>query len=189
MSTETAIAVATLQFRATQTSEAQAVQATSAMETAQVGATQTAFPLTATPWAAIVAEVLRSQQQADRRANWKAFVLNPLLLALLTLVVLVLLGLAVGTYRRLVPALEMRLRAATRRYRDGSRLLQVDGRIVECEPVDNLRAQPELHQRTPSQLPNVGSVHVEIVPSSDPPIDRWIAEAEQQLRMDWNREP
>ncbi len=178
--TETAIAQATVAYQATQTAVAQA-SATVAAATAQVVATQTAFPLTATPAAALVAEAVQAQQQADRRANWQAFVLNPVLLGLLALVIVVLLILAVSAYRRLIPAVEARLRAIPERHAGEGQLLLVDGKVVECELLEDQTLRPELRPQVHAQLPNAGSVNVEIVAPSEPPVDYWIAEAEQQL--------
>ena len=163
--TETAIAQATVAHQATLTAVAQA-SATVAAATAQVAATQTAFPLTATPAALLAAEEVRAQQQADRRANWQAFVLNPLLLGLLALVVLVLLGLMVSAYRRLVPAVEARLRALPERHAGEGQLLLVDGKVVECEPLEDQTLRPELRpqslraaaQRRECERGNRGSV-------------------------------
>jgi hypothetical protein len=154
-------------FNYTQTVHAQAMLDNRATYIAQANATLTAYPLTATPWAALQANVLRLQKEADQRAWWKQFVVTPLTVALLTLVVLLLIVGGVIAYWQLLPALELRLRTISGDYVRPPYLL--DGTIVDANP---------------SQLPLVsdGAPQVEIVSPSEPSVVNWITEAEQELR-------
>ena len=77
-------------LNATQTAQARAIFDVQATYTAQANATQAAYSLTATPWAAIQADILRTQNEAERRAWWGEFVVTPLKVILITLVVLLL---------------------------------------------------------------------------------------------------
>lgn len=60
------------------TAQAQAMLDVQASHTAQANATQTAYSLTATPLAAIQADILRTRNEAGRRALWGEFVVTPL---------------------------------------------------------------------------------------------------------------
>ena len=155
-------------FNVTQTAQAQAMLDVQATHTAQAHATQTAYSLTATPFAALQADIVRTRNEAERRALWGEFVVTPLKVILSTLVVLLLIVGGVIAYRRLMPLLELRLRTI---WRDNdSPLLLVDGMIVD----------PDL----PHRLPSDETPHVEIVGPSEPSVTNWITEAEQKLRTD-----
>ena len=101
-------------LNATQTAQAGLIFDVQATYTAQAYATQAAYSLTATPWAAIQAGILRTQTEADRRAWWGAFVVTPLIIILSTLAVLLLIVGGVMAYQRLIPVLELRLRTIAR---------------------------------------------------------------------------
>ena len=155
-------------LNATQTAQAQAILDVQATHTAQAHATQTAYSLTATPFAALQAHIVRTRNEAERRALWGEFVVTPLKVILLTLVVLLLIVGGVMAYRRLMPVLELRLRTI---WRDNdSPLLLVDGVLVDSDP--------------PHRLPSDETPHVEIVGPSEPSVTNWITEAEQKLRTD-----
>jgi hypothetical protein len=117
--TETAVAV-----------QAQAVQATQTANTAQ---TATAWPQTAIPLEATQQAVIAQTESAQRRAQWEQ-ILIPLqvtFFSLLGFVILILLVLGgVGAYRRLLPALEMRLRAFRRGPHDAP-LIFLDEWIID----------------------------------------------------------
>jgi hypothetical protein len=130
--------------------------------------------LTATPWAAIQAGI-------ERRAWWQEFVVSPLIVILFFLVVLLLIGGGVLAYRRLMPALELRLRTISRD-NDGD-LLLVDGNVVDPDPSHYRLTQQEWRLLEHPTLPT-DEPQVEIVSSSEPSITNWIIEAEQKLRSD-----
>jgi Tfp pilus assembly protein PilX len=157
----------------THTAQAQAILDIHAAQTAQANATQVAYSLTATPWAAIQAEIVRAQNEAERRALWGEFVVTPLKLILLTLVAILLIVGGVMAYRRLMPVLELRLRTISRH--NDSTMLLMDGMIVDPDP--------------PHRLPSDDTPHVEIVGPSEPSVVNWIAEAEQKLRSNGRIQP
>ena len=170
----------------TQTAQAQAILDVRVAETAQANATLTAYSLTATPWAAIQADILRTRNERERRAWWEEFVVNPLKAILFTLVVVLLIVGGVMAYRRLMPVLELRLRTISRG--SDSPLLLVDGMIVDPDPPHRrltrwVRRQPNL-----PQLPSDETPYVEIIAPSDPSVALWLAEAEEKLRRQWRRD-
>jgi glucan phosphoethanolaminetransferase (alkaline phosphatase superfamily) len=74
-------------FNVTQTS--QAILDVHAAHTAQqASATKVAYSLTATSFAALQADIVRTRNVAERRALWREFVVTPLKIILSTLVVL-----------------------------------------------------------------------------------------------------
>jgi len=162
----------------TQTAQAQVILYIHAAQTAQANATLTAYSLTATPWAAIQAAIVRTRKEAERQALWKEFVVTPLKVILSTVVVLLLIVGGVMAYRRLMPVLELRLRTITRRNGNDSPLLLMDGMIVDHDPSHRRLTQWVL------QLPSDKPVQVEIIGPFDPTVTHWITEAEQQLRTD-----
>ncbi len=151
----------------TKTAQAQAIIDVQATQAAQANATQTAYSLTATPWTAFQAEIVRTRNEAERRALWGEFVVTPLKVILITLVVLLLIVGGVIAYLRLIPVLELRLRTIARYNK--SPLLLMDGMIVETNP---------------PRLSSDGTPQVEIVDPSEPSITNWITEAEKELRSD-----
>jgi len=166
-------------LNATQTAQAQAILDVQATHTAQAHATQTAYSLTATPFAALQAHIVRTRNEAERRALWGEFVVTPLKVILLTLVVLLLIVGGVMAYRRLMPVLELRLRTI---WRDNdSPLLLVDGTIVDSDASHHRLTQQELTLLEHPALPGDEMPEVEIVGSSEPSITNWIIEAEQKL--------
>jgi hypothetical protein len=168
--------------RLSQIAQAQAMLNLQATQTAQTNATLTAYPLTATPWAAIQADILRKRNEAERRALWDEFVVTPLKVILLTLVVLLLIVGGVMAYRQLIPALELRLRTISRD--NDSPLLLVDGMFVDPDHSHQRLKQQELRLLEHSRLPSDETPNVEIIGPSEPSISNWITEAEQKLRSD-----
>ena len=166
----------------TQTAQAQAILDVQATHTAQANATATAYSLTATPFAAVQAEIIRTQNESERRALWEEFVVTPLKVILFTLVVLLLIVGGVMAYRRLMPVLELRLRTISRD--NGSPFILADGMIVDPEPPHHLFTQRELHLLKHPRPPSDNALQVEIIDSSEPSITNWITEAEQELRSD-----
>jgi hypothetical protein len=151
----------------TQTAQAQAVMDVQVTHVAQANATFAAYSLTATPWAAIQSEIVRTRNEANRRAVGK-FVVTPLKVILATLVVVLLIVGGVMAYRRLMPVLELGLRTIISR--DNDRPLLIDGTFVDTAP-------------TYHQLPSDQPVQIEIIDSSEPSVTNWITEAEEQLRF------
>ena len=166
----------------TQTAQAQTILDVQSTHTAQAEATLTAYSLTATPWAAIQADILRMRNERERRAWWEEYVVTPLKVILFTLVVVLLIVGGVVAFRRLMPVLELRLRTISRP--DDSPLLLVDGMIVDPVPPHRrltrwVRHQPNLPQRPSDEMPQV-----DIIAPSDPSVTNWITEAEWKLRAD-----
>ena len=166
----------------TQTAQAQAMLDVQATHTAQANATATAYSLTATPFAAVQADIVRTRNESERRALWGEFVVTPLKVILLTLAVLLLMVGGVMAYRRLMPVLELRLRTISRD--NDSPFLLVDGMIVDPDPPHRRLTQRELRLLKHSRPPIDNTVQVEIIDSSEPSITNWITEAEQKLRSD-----
>ncbi len=166
----------------TQTAQAQAMLDVQSTQTAQANATQTAYSLTATPWAAFQADIVRTRNVAERRALWGDYVVTPLKVILSTLVVLLLILGGMLAYRRLMPLLELRLRTI---WRDNDNpLTLVDGMIVDPDSQNRLSTQRGLGRLKLPRLPSDNAIQVEIIDSSEPSITNWITEAEQRLRSD-----
>jgi hypothetical protein len=167
----------------TQTAQVQALLDLQITHTAQAHATQTAFSLTATPFAAFQAEIVRAQNESDRRALWGEFVVTPLTLILITLVIVLLIVGGVLAYQRFMPVLELGLRTFISRD-DKNTMLLVDGTIVDADPLAPQLTQPELRLLNPAHLPSEDMPMVEIIGPSEPSVTNWIAEAEQKLRSE-----
>jgi hypothetical protein len=166
----------------TQTAQAQAMLDVQSTQTAQANATQTAYSLTATPWAAFQADIVRTRNVAERRALWGDYVVTPLKVILSTLVVLLLIVGGMLAYRRLMPVLELRLRTISRD--NDSPLLLVDGTFVDPDPQNRRLTQRGSRRLIHPRLPSDSAIQVEIIDSSEPSITNWITEAEQKLRSD-----
>lgn len=166
----------------TQTVQVQAMLDVQGTHTAQINATQAAYSLTATPWAALQAGIVQTRNESNRRSWWGEFVTTPLKVILITLVVLLFIVGAVMAYRRLMPVLDLRLRAI---WRDNdSPLLLVDGTIVDHDAPHRQATHWVLRQPEEPQFPSYEIPPVEIIDSSDPSIAPWITETEQKLRTD-----
>jgi hypothetical protein len=164
----------------TQTAQAQAILDVQSTRTAQANATLTAYSLTATPYAAIQADILRTRNESERRALWDEFVVTPLTLILFTLTALLLIVGGVLAYRRLMPALELRLRTFS--HDDDSSVFLVDGMIVDPDPRHRRLTPRGLRLLKQPRSPGEDTPQVEIIGPSEPSITNWIAEAEQKLR-------
>jgi hypothetical protein len=173
-------------FNITQTAQAQEVRDVQATNIAQANATRAAYSLTATPWAAIQAEIVRTRDEAERRALWGEFVITPLRVFLITVVVLLLILGGVVAYWRLMPLLELRLRTIISRAND-SPLLLIDGMIAD-PPYRQLPSSEPRQAYTP-RTSNDETPQVEIIGPSEPSIINWITEAEQKLRSDGKIRP
>jgi len=171
----------------TQAAQLQVMLNLQTTQTAQAYATQTSQSLTATPFAALQAEIVRSQNESDRRALWGEFVVTPLKVILITIVVVLLIVGGVFAFVRLVPALELRLRTIITRDNETPVLL-VDGMSIDPDPLHQQLAQEELRQLNPPSHPSDELPQVEIIGPDEPSVINWITEAEQQLRFEgWNQ--
>ena len=166
----------------TQTAQAQAILDVQATHMAQARATRAAYSLTATPQAALQAEIVRTRNESNRRAWWGEFVVTPLTVIFITLVVLLLIVGGVLAYRRLMPVLELRLRTISRD--NDSSLLLMDGMIVDPAPLHRRLMQRGLLLLKPPRLPSDEMPQVEIIDPSEPSVINWITEAEEKLRSD-----
>ncbi len=166
----------------TQTAQAQSVLDVQANQTAQMNATHAAYSLTATPWAAIQADMARTRNETERRAWREEFVDTSLKVALMALIVILLIVGGVLAYQRLMPLLELRLRTNSR-YNDRP-LLHVNGMIVDPDPPHHRVGLRQLRLLNHLRLSSDETPHVEIVDPSEPFIANWITEAEQKLRTD-----
>ena len=187
------IAVATAQSQAatatyaayvlnvTQTAQVQAIADARARGTAQAHATLTAYPLTATPDAAIQASIIRNRDASERRVLWQDSVVTPLRLLLSTLIVLLLIAGGILAYRRLMPVVEYRLRNP-RGNGNPIPLPLTEGTIVELRPHQYRLVQGELHPYGHPELAGDEMPQVEVIDPSEPLIINWITEAERKLR-------
>ena len=175
-------------FNVTQTAQAQAILDVQATHIALAKATQAAYSLTATPQAAIQADIVRTRNEAERRAWWGDFVVNPLKVILITLVIVLLIVGGVLAYRRLMPVLELRLRTIISRDNDNP-LLLVDGMIVDRAPPYRRLVQRGLRLLKQPRIPGDETPQVEIIGPSEPSVSNWIIEAEQKLRTDGRIQP
>ena len=110
----------------THTAEIEETKAAHATNTAYAIHTATAWPQTATPLAATQQVIIAQAEAAERRAHWEQILipLKVIFLSLLGFVILVLLVLGgVRAYRRLLPALELRLGTIPRGPHDAPLLL------------------------------------------------------------------
>jgi hypothetical protein len=182
-------------WSATALAQSQAATAThssyilSVTQTAQVQAnldvraTQAAaYSLTATPRAEMQANIARLHDEAEREAQWQAYIVNPIKVILLTLVILLLIAGGVMAYRRLMPVLELRLRTIV--HLNQTDLLMGDGRIIDITSLHQRLARQGMPLLEQPYTPNDHVVQVEIIDSSEAFIAHWITEAEQELRLD-----
>ena len=174
-------------FNVTQTAQAQAILDVHAAHTAQANATKVAYSLTATPHAAIQAEIVRARNEADRRALWGEFVVTPLTLILFTVAAILLIVGGVLAYQRLMPALELRLRTISRH--NDSDLYLLDEVIVDPAPPHRQLTPSGPRQADHPHFPGNEIPPVEIVGPSEPSVVNWIAEAEQKLRSTGRIQP
>lgn len=166
----------------TQTAQVQAMLEVQASQTAQANATRAAFSLTATPWAAVQADIAQTRNQAERLASREEFLTTAFRVALFTLVALSFVVGGAMAYRRFVPVLAFRMRTISRYNRRP--LVPADGRLVSPDPhhyrlIDRVR-----FPRRQPRLPSDDTPKVEIIDPSEPSVTNWIAEAEQKLRTD-----
>jgi hypothetical protein len=166
----------------TQTAQALAILDVQRTRSAQARDTLRSDSLTATPRAALQAEIVRTRNVSNRRAWWGEFVVTPLAVILIILVVVLLIVGGVLAYQRFMPVLELRLRTIWRE--DNSPLPLMDGMIVDPAPPHRQLLQRGLRLLKPPRLPNDHTVQVEIIDPSEPSVINWITEAEQKLRSD-----
>ena len=166
----------------TQTAQALVALDVQGTHTALTNATLAAYSLTATPWAAIQADIVRTRNDSQRRAWWGEFVTTPLIIILAIVLVLVLIVGGVLVYQRLMPVLELHLRTI---WRDHSNpLLLVSRKIVDPNAPHHRFTRWVLRQPNPPQVPSYETPQVEIIDPFESPVALWIEETEQKLRTD-----
>jgi cobalamin biosynthesis Mg chelatase CobN len=139
-----------------QTAQAQAILDTQSAQTAEANATQTAFSLTATPLAALQADIARAKIEADTAARWQAYVVTPVKIGLWILGSLLLILAAGMAFRWLTTVIDP---------------VSLPAPLLVLRPL----IKPRIKRDENSQ--------VEIVGPSEPSVINWIAEAEKQLRI------
>ena len=166
----------------TQTVQAQVALDVQGTHTALTNATLAAYSLTATPWAAIQADIVRTRNETQRRAWWGEFVTTPLIIILAIVLVLGLIVGGVIVYQRLMPVLELHLRTI---WRDNSNpLVLVSRKIVDPNSPHRRFTRWVLRQPDPPQVPSFETPQVEIIDPFESPVALWIEETEQKLRTD-----
>jgi len=169
-------------LKVTQTAQAQVMQDVQTTNAALTNATLAAYSLTATPWAAFQAEIVRSRNETNRQAWWGEFVVTPLKLILFSLVVILLIVGGVLAYQRFMPVLELHLRTI---WRDNeSPLLLASKKIGHPDPPPGHFTRWVLRQPNLPQFPSYETLQVEIINPLDTPVALWIEETEQKLRTD-----
>jgi hypothetical protein len=171
----------------TQTAQAQAILDAHVAETAQANATRTAYSLTATPAAAIQADIARARNESDRRASWEEYIVNISKVTVPLVVLLLIVG-GVMAYGRLMPVLESRLRNLRGNGKIGP-LPQTDGMIVDPDPDWRRPKQLELRRLKHPQFSSDETPQVEIVGPSEPSVTNWVTEAERKLRTHGRIQP
>jgi hypothetical protein len=182
-------------WNATALAQSQAATATyssynlSVTQTAQIQAnldiraTQAAaYSLTTTPRAEMQASIARLQDEAEREAQWQAYIVNPIKVILSTLVILLLIAGGVMAFRRLMPVLELRLRTIV--HINETALLMEDGKIIDITSQSQRLVRQALPLLEQPHILNGQAVQVEIIDSSEAFLTHWITEAEQELRLD-----
>lgn len=162
----------------TQAAQAQAILDFHVVETAQANATLDAYRLTATPWAALQAEITRAQNESDLRDWWGSYVVTPIKIILVTVVAILLIAGGVKAYLWFMLGLRLR----TILPNNDNPLLLVDGTIVEPGPPYYQPKKAASHRPNPVQPASDGTPQVESIAPSDASIINWISEAEQELR-------
>jgi hypothetical protein len=166
----------------TQTVQAQVVLDVQGTHTALTNATQAAYSLTATPWAAIQADIVRTRNDTQRRSWWGEFVTTPLRIILAIMLVIGLIVGGVMVYRRLMPVLELYARTI---WRDNSNpLLLVGRKIADPNTPHHRFTHWVLRQTNLAPAPIYETPQVEIIEPFESPVALWIEETEQKLRTD-----
>jgi hypothetical protein len=174
---QTAQAQANLDARNAQALVALDLQAS---QTAQAVAALTAYPLTATPFAATQAAGLTLQYSREQQA-FVDQVVNPIIPYVVVLVLLLFILFIILAFRRFM-FLPLPRRLSFLRGNVAPRPLTViDGLITD--PAPRLEAFIPLDRipANPPGLPGENAIHVEIVNATEPPIAHWIVEAEHKL--------
>ena len=172
----------------TQIAQAQELEDIQALKTAQANATLMTYSLTATPWAAIQADIARKQDKAEQRASREEFVATFLKFILITLAALLLIAGGVLAYQRLMPVLELRLRTIISR--DNDSLILLKDEIIAGPDTPNRRIKPQ-GLRLLKNLRRSGdkTPPIEIIDPSEKSITNWITEAEHKLRSSGRIQP
>jgi hypothetical protein len=166
---------------ATAAAQSRAATATQSAYLAKVNQTEqaaialTAYPLTATPFAATQAAMLMLQYDREQQAFKDRVVapLIPIIATTLGLLVVILVIVLVYRWFNRMPW--------PRRLRIGPGNVIIDGVIVDHNPQFHRITPFVLTPLTPPGLPGENPVQVEIVDAAQPPVAHWIAEVEQQV--------
>jgi hypothetical protein len=170
------------QFIVTQTAQAQQIMDAQATQIAQIRASAAAYSLTATPWAAWQAEIVRTRQAGERAALWQEFFITPLKVLLVTLVLVLLIIGGVIAYQRLMPVLELGLRNLL--HADHDHLLLASGMVIDANPHSHSLTHHSLPISKPPIFTDASTPQVEIIGPLEPSIINWISEAEQNLHTE-----
>lgn len=173
---------AVYQFIVTQTAQAQAILDTQSTQIAQIRASAAVYSLTATPWAALQADIVRTRQAGERAALWQEFFITPLKVILVTLVIVLLIAGGVVAYRRLMPVLELGLRILL--HADHNHLLLANGMVIDADAPPRSITQHDLPLLKPPGLTSAAIPLVEIIGPLEPSVINWISEAEQKLQAE-----
>ena len=163
-----------------ETSQAQAIMNTLLLQANQTAVALTAYPLTATPYAATQAAGVIQEYNREQDAFLNQ-VVNPLIPILAFLVLMVFIMAIVAVYRRYMSIPRERRPLLLRRPVDNASLMMIEGMMVDAPR----RLQPLITSDpfpvTPSEQPPENTVHVEIVDPAEAPVAHWIEEAENKL--------
>jgi hypothetical protein len=178
---QTAQVAATLTaYPLTETFQAQVILNAQATQTAQAIANLTAHPLTATPFAETQAALLM-QQYGREQQSFMDQVVTPLMPYIVTFFLLLLILGIILAYRRFMPKPWPRILNIPRVIGKPSPLIMIDAVAADLGPRLQRIIPFRLTPANPPQPPGDNKVHVEIVNAKDPPFAHWIAEVERQL--------
>jgi hypothetical protein len=168
-------------FIVTQTAQAQQILDVQATQNAQIRANAAVYSLTATPWAAMQAEIVRTRQAGERAALWQEFFITPLRVILVMLVIVLLIAGGIIAFQRLMPVLEIGLRNLL--HADHNHLLLASGMVIDADSPRFLTQQGFSLLKKPG-LTSAAMPQVEIIGPLEPSIINWISEAEQKLHAE-----
>jgi hypothetical protein len=169
-------------FIVEQTAQAQQILDAQSTQIAQIRAAAAVYSLTATPWAAMQAEIVRTRQAGERRALWEEFFITPLKVILVTMVIVLLIAGGVIAYQRLMPVVELGLRMLLHTNRNP--MLLANGMIIDADALPGPLTQPGLPLLEQPRFTSAATPQVEIIGPLEPSISNWIIEAEQKLHSE-----
>jgi hypothetical protein len=185
-SSATAIQLAHLES-VKQTAQAQRVLDAQVLNTAQSVAAQTAYPLTATPFAVTQAALLLQQYDREQQSFLDHIVI-PLIPTLLIINLLLFILVIILAYRWWVPMPRYRHLLPLHANGNPRPLNMIEGVIVNHD-LRSHRIPFELTQANGQKPQSDYTVHVEIVNPNELPVAHWIAEVEKQLAEEGRLSP